>query len=113
MLFELCRDKHPEAWVFINQSTGSRYSRVGLSRIFNKVRDELGIKVTFNQATRHSVASNLLKDEAPIASVQKILGHKDVRTTMKYAHTDLEAQKVAFQKKGKLLHLSVKSPQNK
>ncbi len=27
MLFELCGDKHPEAWVFINQSTGSRYNQ--------------------------------------------------------------------------------------
>lgn len=50
----------------------------------------LNLNVTPYQATRHSWASNALKDGVPLTVVQKILGHTDIRTTLGYADTDLE-----------------------
>ncbi|MBF2036188.1 MAG: integron integrase [Leptolyngbyaceae cyanobacterium T60_A2020_046] len=96
--------KHPHAdrawiWQFVFPSTGrSRDPRSGIIRRHHL--HESGVQKTLKQAVRtsgiakrigchtfrHSFATHLLEDGYDIRTVQGLLGHKDVKTTMIYTH---------------------------
>ena len=93
LLLEHCKDKHPEAFLFINK-WGRIYSKNYMFKIWDAARDDLDI--TLYQATRHSVASIAACHGAPLTAIRDVLGHTDIKTTMIYAHTNLESQMVVF-----------------
>lgn len=96
MLKAQCAGKHPDAYVFTSPVTGRPYVYNRLNDLWRKASTKAGSEITLYEATRHSLASNLLKDGASLKSISDILGHTDIRTTLKYAHGDLDNQRVAF-----------------
>ena len=74
-------------------------SRDGLLLNSNRVKHHLsfgiraaGVKRIRFHDLRHSFASQLVIAGASIYKVQKLLGHQDVKTTMRHAHLSPEAQ---------------------
>lgn len=65
-------------------------------------RQSLLEQVNF-QDLRHSCASIMLGLGVDLYTISKILGHSNVQTTQRYAHLQVDAQRVALHKLSALL----------
>lgn len=64
------------------------------------IRKLSGVKdFTFHQL-RHT-ASTIIASESSLATAKAVLGHRDIRTTLKYTHPEIEEQRRTVQKLGK------------
>ncbi len=74
---------------FCTKKTGE-VSPQYVNRELKKATEELGWeKVVTAHIIRHSFASCLIAKDASLVSVQKLLGHQDLRVTSRYLHLDL------------------------
>lgn len=71
-------------WLFPGHAEGKPLSDVYL--FWKKLRAELGLKDVRVHDLRHTFASFLVNSGYSLYEVQKVLGHADPRTTMRYAH---------------------------
>lgn len=89
------RPKSDEQYVFICPSTGTRYSDTVLFAILNQYLPKTDICIGNRKhgphALRHSLATNLLKDNTPMPVITGILGHKDINTTSRYLSIDIDS----------------------
>ncbi len=77
-------------YFFATGRTG-KLSPVYINRILKQTTGKLGWeKVVTAHILRHSFASNLIKSNAKLPSVQALLGHSDLRVTSRYIHQDFE-----------------------
>lgn len=72
-----------------NYSKNTRMTRAGLFYFFNLIDKELkpNIKITSHRL-RKTFATRLLKNGCNITTIQKLLGHGDIKMTMKYLEVD-------------------------
>lgn len=82
-----CRDP-AERHVFATRR-GTRMNRKTLWHMVKKRAREAGITKNISPHTlRHSFASHLLHNGAPLRAIQEMLGHADIATTQIYTHID-------------------------
>jgi integrase/recombinase XerD len=78
----------PVAAVFLNYR-GNPLGRKGIWKLIKKHARDAGITKNVKPHTlRHSFASHLLANGAPLRVIQEMLGHADITTTQIYTHVD-------------------------
>jgi site-specific recombinase XerD len=78
----------PERWLFPSRKTAGRpITTRHLNRLFHEAADAAGSKKGVTLHTlRHSFATHLLEDKTHIRTIQALLGHTKIDTTVRYAH---------------------------
>lgn len=92
----LLTGREPDSALFLNH-LGTRMTRQGFWKMLKKYSKEAGIDAEITPHTlRHSVAAHLLENGADIRSVQELLGHADIATTLKYTQLSKTRLKDAY-----------------
>jgi len=85
-------------YLFWNYKSFKRYSYRHLEAFCKALRKETGIHKLHPHMFRHTMATSLIEDGCPIDTVQKLLGHKDIGSTMIYLHMSLKKTRTDFEK---------------
>ena len=86
-------------YVFLN-SEGTPYLREdSIKQVWLKALKEAGITGLRFHDLRHTSATRMIESDVSIVAVSKILGHADLKTTMRYAHPE-DSLKDAVEKLG-------------
>ncbi len=77
----------PQNWLFEGQYLGSPYSIRSLQQIFRraKIKARISQDLSFH-SLRHSYATHLHEAGTDIHLIQELLGHNDLKTTLRYTH---------------------------
>lgn len=87
----------PQIYLFEGQTPGEPMGERSIQYVINEALQKTTINKQVSMHTlRHSFATHLLEDGLDIHSIQRLLGHSDMRTTMVYLHVAIIKPKAAF-----------------
>jgi len=91
--------KAPAAGVYLFTSRdGTPYTTDGFRSVFFRARDRAKIAdLTFHDL-RHTAACRMRRAGVGLDTIKEILGHSDIRVTMRYARVDKHEKQAAVEK---------------
>lgn len=93
-VIEQLKSKGSSKYLFPSPATGKPYTTI--TRAWYRIRKKAGIADNVRiHDLRHTFASRLVSRQIGLFEAQKLLGHADPRTTMRYAHLSMAAMKEA------------------
>jgi integrase/recombinase XerC len=92
-----CRGEAPCNSLFVSRIGGQPIAGRVVNRMLARVLREAGLdqaSVTPHRL-RHAFATHLLRSGVDVRTVQELLGHADLQTTVRYLHSDLRTKQAA------------------
>jgi len=83
-------------FVFYNPETGGQWKDLWLG--LKKACRKAGLSDVTWHTLRHSFASRVNGTGSDLVTLKELLGHADIKTTMRYAHTNKEAKASAVRR---------------
>jgi len=96
LLRRLCEQAAASGYLFENPKTGRPITDIKTA--WRSALEDAGIPhIPFHCAGRHTSGTRAIDGGAPLSAVKEVMGHSDIRTTMRYVHATDEGKRRAVE----------------